>query len=229
MILLVRIRSVLLGLVRLAMSSEGSITRWIAELEFGRTDEAANEAQEELWRRYFHRLMGLAKLKLGETPRAAADEEDVATAALQSFFAGVARGRFPQLRDRNDLWPLLAKITSHKALDQQRYLLAEKRGGGRVRGDSAMTGPSGSLADWPPALLENEVGPDFLVAMSERCQRLMIVLPDEQLREIARRRLEGYTNAEIAKELNVVERTIERRLQLIRSLWSEELRKDISS
>lgn len=206
------------------MSSEGSITRWIAELELGRTDEAANEAQEELWRRYFHRLIGLAKLKLGETPRGAADEEDVATAALSSFFTGMANGRFPRLHDRNDLWPLLAKITSHKALDQQRYLLAEKRGGGRVRGDSALHANSDSLAP-----IENELGPDFLAAMNEQCDRLMAALPDEQLRFIARRRLECYTNSEIAKELEVIERTVERRLHLIRSLWSERLRKDTST
>ena len=207
------------------MSSEGSITRWIAELEFGRADEA----QEELWRRYFHRLVGLAHLKLGETPRTVADEEDVATAALNSFFGGMAVGQFPSLRNRDELWPLLAKITYHKALDQQRYLLAEKRGGGRVRGDSAMTGPSDSLAEWPAALVEEELRPDFLVAIGEQCDRLMALLPDDQLRTIARRRLEGYKNAEIAKELGVIERTIERRLSLIRSLWSEELRKNISS
>ena len=207
------------------MSPDGSVTRWIAELEFGRADEA----QQELWRRYFRRLAGLAKLKLGETPRTAADEEDVATAALSSFFTGAAQGQFPQLHDRDDLWPLLAKITAHKALDQQRYLLAEKRGGGRVRGDSAMTGPVDSCADWPATFVEDALGPDYLVAMDEQCARLMAVLPDDELRQIARRRLEGFKNREIAKELGVIERTVERRLHLIRSLWSEEMRKTDSS
>src|SRR5687767_1497815 len=98
------------------MSSEGSITCWIAELELG----CADEAQEELWRRYFKRLVGLANLKLGQTPRSVADEEDVATAALNSFFNGVAQGHFPRLHDRSELWPLLAKITSRKAVDQRR-------------------------------------------------------------------------------------------------------------
>jgi DNA-directed RNA polymerase specialized sigma24 family protein len=65
--------------------------------------------------------------------------------------------------------------------------------------------------------------------MNEQCDRLMAALTDDQLRQIARRRLEGYTNAEIAKELGVIERTVERRLQLIRSLWSEELRKNALS
>lgn len=204
------------------MSTDGSVTCWIAELEFGQADEA----QERLWQRYFRRLVGLANLKLGDTPRAVADEQDVATAALSSFFGGAARGRFPRLRNREDLWPLLAKITAHKALDQQRHLLAEKRGGGRVRGDSAFQGPSDSSADWPAELLEEEVRPDFLVAMDEECDRLMALLPDDQLRQIARRRLEGCSNAEIAEELGVIVRTVERRLGVIRDYWAGEVKKE---
>ena len=204
------------------MTPEGSVTGWIAALEFGRADDA----QERLWGRYFHRLAGLAHQKLGATSRAAADEEDVAIAALNSFFSGFAAGRFPRLRDRNDLWPLLAKITARKAVDQQRHLLADKRGRARTRGDSVIAGPLESFAEWPAALLEEELRPDYLAAVSEQCDRLMAALSDDQLRQIARRRLEGYTNAEIARELGVIERTVERRLQLIRNLWSEELSKN---
>jgi DNA-directed RNA polymerase specialized sigma24 family protein len=208
-----------------AMSVDDSVTRWIAELELGRTDEAAEKAQEELWRRYFKRLMGLANLKLGQTTRSVADEEDVATAALNSFFTGAADGRFPRLHDRHDLWPLLAKITARKALDQQRWLLAEKRGGGRVQDAMWLAEVSNSLANCPAALIDEELGPEVLVTMSEQCDRLMAMLPDDELRQIARRRLEGYTNAEIATEIDTIERTVERRLQLIRSIWSEHLGK----
>jgi DNA-directed RNA polymerase specialized sigma24 family protein len=34
--------------------------------------------------------------------------------------------------------------------------------------------------------------------------------------------MEGYSNAEIAARLSVAERTVERRLTLIRKLWREE-------
>jgi DNA-directed RNA polymerase specialized sigma24 family protein len=207
------------------MSRDGSVTRHIADLENGDTDKVS-QAQEVLCRQYFVRLIGFAKLKLGDAPRGVADEEDVATAALQSFFAGVANGQFPGLHDRDDLWALLAKIAAHKALDQLRYLLAERRGGGNVRGDSAIAWPSDCSVDEWASLIETELQPDFPALMNEECDRLMAALPNDQLRLIARRRLEGYTNAEIATELKVVERTVERRLQLIRSVWIEELRKD---
>lgn len=201
------------------MSLDGSVTHWIAQLELGR----AEEAEERLWQRYFRRLLSLAKLKLGETPRTVADEEDVATAALQSFFEGVAKKSFPRLHDRNELWPLLAKITACKALDQQRYLLAEKRGGRRMESPPAASDQAfhdnqlGGISDTEP-------GPEFLAAMSEQCDRLMNLLGDDQLRQIARRRFEGFTNAEIAREIGVIERTVERRLHLIRSLWAGSLR-----
>jgi DNA-directed RNA polymerase specialized sigma24 family protein len=57
--------------------------------------------------------------------------------------------------------------------------------------------------------------------VNEQCQRLMGLLPDDALRDIARRRLAGYTNAEIAASLGVMERTIERRLALIRDYWAQ--------
>jgi DNA-directed RNA polymerase specialized sigma24 family protein len=204
------------------MSPEGSITRWIADLELGNSDRATKHAQEELWSRYFRRLMRLGKIKLGDTPRAVADEEDVAISALQSFFHSASLGRFPKLHDRNSLWPLLAKITANKAIDQRRRLLAKKQGAGKVRGHSAIFGTEDSPPDWPDAILDEQLRPDFLVAMAERCQHLMDRLRDDQMREIARRKLEGYTNAEIANQLGVVERTVERRLGMIRDYWSRE-------
>jgi RNA polymerase sigma factor (sigma-70 family) len=201
------------------MDAEGSVTQWIAELAL----DEADKAQEELWKRYFRRLVSLARLKLGDSPRGAADEEDVAISALNSFFGGAADGRFPQLKDRDSLWPLLAKITSHKAIDQRRRQTAKKQGGGRVRGNSAIFPKDASGAQWTDALLEDELRPDFLAAVNEQCQRLMDRLPDDRMREIARLRLEGYTNAEIASRLGVVQRTIERKVDMIRDYWQAEI------
>ena len=93
------------------MSREGSVTCWIQLLSTG--DPAA---AQRLWERYFRRLVGLARTKLRGAPRRAADEEDVALSAFVSFFRGAARGRFPRLEDREDLWRLLVVITARKAL-----------------------------------------------------------------------------------------------------------------
>src|SRR5262245_39868049 len=199
--------------------SHGSITQWIAELRAGDSDVA----HQEIWKRYFRRLMGLAEMKLGSSPRGAEDEEDVAVSALRSFFSGVADGRFPKLEDRHNLWSLLAKITACKAINQRNRQLALKRGGGAVLTGLAVGGDDSSRGHGPLAdMIDEELTPDFVAAVNEECQLLMNKLPDDQFRRIARLKLEGYTNAEIAANLEVVERTIERKLEIIRGIWLPE-------
>src|SRR5439155_12336240 len=123
-----------------AMSSEGSVTRWVAALKAG---DAA--AAQPLWERYHRRLVALARQKLQSSRRRAADEEDVVQNAFHSFFQGVARGRFPQLHDRDNLWQLLVVITARKALDQLAHEHTKRQGGGTVRGESRIS-PGG--AEW---------------------------------------------------------------------------------
>src|ERR1700676_643566 len=104
---------------------EASVSGWLNQLQKGNVDRPV----QELWERYFQRLMGLAKAKLGKLPKRVADEEDVALSAFDSFCQGVARGRFPQLNDRNDLWRILVTITARKAINLNRRHGRQKRGG----------------------------------------------------------------------------------------------------
>jgi DNA-directed RNA polymerase specialized sigma24 family protein len=54
---------------------------------------------------------------------------------------------------------------------------------------------------------------------AEECQRLLNLLPDESLREVAKAKLEGFTNEEIADRLQCAPRTVERKLTKIREAW----------
>src|SRR6266550_8034471 len=112
------------------MTLQGSVTAWINLLKGG---DAA--AIQRLWEAYFPRLVGMARKKLREAPRRAADEEDVALSAFDSFCDGVARGRFPQLTDRDDLWHVLVTITARKAVQLLRREQRQKRGGAGAGGD----------------------------------------------------------------------------------------------
>jgi hypothetical protein len=76
------------------MADEGSVSGWLGQLKGGNQDAA-----QKLWERYFRRLLGLAREHLRDTPRRAADEEDVALGAFASFCQGVEDGRFPRLDD----------------------------------------------------------------------------------------------------------------------------------
>src|SRR5882724_11425242 len=113
----------------MATDDKGSITLWVGALKAG-----DHEAAQKLWERYFDRLVHVARAKLRAARRRGVDEdeEDAALSAFDSLCAGAARGRFPQLADRDDLWRLLVVITARKAGAQLRRDRRQKRGGDRV-------------------------------------------------------------------------------------------------
>jgi len=57
--------------------------------------------------------------------------------------------------------------------------------------------------------------------VADQFRRLMGLLPNEEVRSVALWKLEGYTNQEIGARLGCVDKTVERRLRLIRSLWKD--------
>lgn len=194
------------------MSPSDSVTAWIAELKAGESTAA-----ERLWERYFHRLVGLARRKLAASTRRAHDEEDVALSAFKSFCLGATDGRFPQLIDRDNLWPLLVVLTSRKAQDQLKSERRLKRGGMVER--DGVRAPGIQTAELEN-LLSREPSPEFAVQMAEACESLLARLPATH-RQIAELKLLGHSNAEIAEQLDCGLRTVERRLELIRRVWEE--------
>jgi DNA-directed RNA polymerase specialized sigma24 family protein len=55
--------------------------------------------------------------------------------------------------------------------------------------------------------------------MAETCQELLDQLPDESLRKLAILKMAGYPNREIAEQMDVTLRTIQRKLDQIRNVW----------
>ena len=174
-----------------AMNAGGSVTQCIADLKAGEASAA-----ERLWQTYFQRLVGLARTKLGPQVRELADEEDVALSAFKSLCLGSVRGRFPELRDRDNLWPLLVVLTVRKATDLIKHERRQKRGGGQRRDNSL---PSD---DGLEQLLSREPTPEFSAMVAENCACLLERL-EPPLRQIAQLRLEGYANIEIAARLDL--------------------------
>jgi DNA-directed RNA polymerase specialized sigma24 family protein len=199
------------------MTAQGSITLWIARLKVGDRD-----APGALWHAYFQRLVELARQRLRGLRGAAADEEDVALSAFDSFCRGTAEGRFPRLDDRHDLWQLLLMITARKAVNLLKQERRQKRGGGRVVVASVFTGGPDAEADAFARVLGREPTPELAAQVAEECRRLLDALGDNELRAIAVAKMEGYTNAEIARRLGRGESTIERKLGLIRKSWERE-------
>ena len=170
------------------MPDDASVSGWLDGLRAG--DEADIQ---RLWDRYFQQLVRLAGKKLPGHARREFDEEDVALSAFHSFCDRVGRGQFPQLADRDDLWRLLVTITARKAVSSVRHQTAQKRGGGRVLGESAFleTGDDEAASDGLAGFLSREPTPELAAQFAEDYDRLFDRLQNPSLKTIALRRLEG--------------------------------------
>jgi DNA-directed RNA polymerase specialized sigma24 family protein len=206
----------------MATNEEGSVTRWIMNLK-----EGDHEAARALWDRYFDDCVRLARGKLKATRRLGADEdeEDAALSAFDSFCAGAARGNFPLLVDRDDLWRLLVVITARKAWSQAERRGRQKRGGlvrietgGGLGGDPAESGDLAAIERVPAP----DPSPEFAAMVAEEYHRRLDSLGDEALRQVALWKMDGYTVEEIAERLGCARRTVARRLDLIRKTWLAE-------
>ena len=184
------------------MSPCGSVSEWLIGVKRGESTAA-----QRLWERYFDRLVHLARKKLAGTKPGIGDEEDIALCAFATFCQAAKQGRFSFLKDRDGLWRLLIQITARKVVDQLRRDGRQKRGGGQVRGDSALVDVVG---DAPT--------PEFAAMVAEET-RLLLEQLAPQLRPLALAKLEGYRNDEIADQLECSVSTVERKLRLIRDIW----------
>jgi RNA polymerase sigma factor (sigma-70 family) len=185
-----------------------SVTRLIRAVEQDR-----DSAVGPLLAVYFDRLVQLARRRLQGLPGMANYDEDL---ALRSFYSVYRRVRDPerplQLAGRDDLWRLLATRTISRAID-----LIRRHRPGEVPGEYNLE-----------QLLTREPTPEEAAATADECRRLLDLLDEPELRQIALWKVEGYTNEEIAARLDCVPRTIERKVSRIRLLWKHEL-KDVES
>jgi DNA-directed RNA polymerase specialized sigma24 family protein len=195
----------------MAPNGAGSVTHWIGALRDG--DE---EAARQLWRRYYEALVRLARARL--RVRAVVDEEDVALSAFDSFYAGVARGRFPDITDRDDLWRLLVTMTARKACNQARREARQKRGGGRVALEADVVGAEGDLLG---RVAGSEPTPEFAAMVADEYRHRLEALPEDTLRRVAALKMEGYHNEEIAALTGLGLRSVVRKLDLIRRTWTD--------
>ena len=200
-----------------ASATPGSVTALVERIKAG-----DHEAVRLLWQRYYPRLVGLARKKLQGMPGRAADEEDAALSAFNSFCRRAEQGQFPDLKDRDGLWALLVVLTARKAADLIKHEHRQKRGGGRVQGDSALR-PAGddSGAVGFDSLACDEPSPEEAALLAEEVESLLGRLREPALRQVAVWKLEGYTNAEIAQMQGCSLPTVERRLAIIRRLLQE--------
>ncbi len=198
------------------MSEQGSITQWLQQLAAGE-----REGIQRIWERYFHRLVSLARRNLEGVPRVVGDEEDIALSAFKSFCLAAEQKRFPVLQDRQDLWQILVMLTLRKASNQKKFHRRQKRRSGRVKNQTDLT-PEGAQADgeiFANMIRSEEPDPQFSVEIADQFEFLLGRLDNEEFRSIAIKKMEGYTNEEVASHVGCSLPTVERRMRVIRKVW----------
>lgn len=194
------------------------VSLWIAGTEAGN-----EEAVAKLWEHCLPRLVRHSRTKLPSHLRRVLDEEDVALSAFKSFCIRAADGTLGGINGRDELWKLLFCIASRKASGYIRHETRAKRGGGLVGGESTFSkGTDITFSDGINQVRDPSASPAMLAEFQNNCQHLLEQLNDTMLQTIALLRLEGYNVDEIAERVGCAKRSVERRLNLIRTIWQSE-------
>ncbi|MEM9828671.1 MAG: ECF-type sigma factor [Planctomycetota bacterium] len=193
---------------------DDDLTRLIRRVEAGDP-----EASSDLWAECFPRLLAYCRRRLPDHMRRVLDEEDVALSAFKSFCLGAQRDALGEIHGRDELWKLLYCIAARKAHGYVRQQTRQKRGGGNVSGESVFMKAGQTDLPGIENVADNAADPITIAQLAQDCEALFDQLDDEMLQTIALLRMEGYSVAEIAERIGCAKRSVERRLNLIRSIW----------
>lgn len=186
------------------------------------TDRLDQQFAEKIWRKVFPELMRRIDLQLGSQPRRMNDEEDVAQNAMHSLFEGIKNERFERLENSQDLWRVLWTITKRKISDRKRKAMAQKRGGGKVRGESAFISDD-ELGSIGSRVADENVTPESVDQVLSVYDELLPQIKDAKTRETVMLRMQGYTDAEIAEKMSCSVSRISQRIAKVRRIWLEQM------
>lgn len=195
-----------------ASEDAGELTQLLFRIQNSRDEDAC----ARLWQSVYERIVTYARGRIAVKDQRVADEEDIAQSAMKSFFRAAEAGRFRTLTNSDELWRILITVMARKSHALQQRQAAEKRGDGQVRGDSVFRlVAQGRISGTNFADLRR-----FVDELLGECRERIEALPDEILRTIAVKRMEGFQVTEIAVEMSLSVATIKRKLARIRDLWA---------
>lgn len=199
----------------MSLEQNGSLTFLIEGVRAGDM-----QALEELWERCCSTMARIARQRLG-IHRRVEDEDDIAAIVFRKIYFAANAGKLPHIADRSSWWRLVTTITRNAVSDSRSRERSSKRGGGYVRGESIAD--DGKLPVMGPSAFDNFAQqaptPESIASLNELLQQWLARLPDDETRQVALMRLEGFSMEEIAQQLGLSDRTASRRMQAIRQAW----------
>ncbi|MES2788817.1 MAG: ECF-type sigma factor [Planctomycetota bacterium] len=194
-----------------------SVTVWLQQLANG-----DQEAARQLWERYGPELVELTRRRFGAAMGALEDEEDLVQSVFNALWTGATDGQLKNVQDREHLWWLLLTITRRKAVNRHVYNQRQKRAHTTISLTAAHD-EDGSITPEDRMPDKDQPPPDLILILAEEQDRLLSLLRDDALRQIALWKLDGHSHEDIALKLKVATRTVVRKFNLIREIWSKEL------
>lgn len=184
----------------------GSITGWLDSVRHGNDDAAKN-----IWDRWFDRLCARVSPHSGQLK--IHDNEDIASDAFAEFFGALREGKFASLRNRSEIWKLLATIAVRKSVASYRFENAKRRGGGRkvVSFEEIKQKTAHMCSNRKPVT-------------NDAVEELIQSISNPTLAKVARMKIEGLENQDIAAELNCSIRTAQ---YMVKDLENEILGRDL--
>ncbi|MCI0456990.1 MAG: sigma-70 family RNA polymerase sigma factor [Gemmataceae bacterium] len=172
------------------------------------------KAAQKLFDNYVDRLVPLARRRISQRLASRVDPEDVVQSVFRTFFGGVKQGRF-HIKDQDDLYKLLMRITVHKTLRHIAFHKAAKRD------PSQEAGQGEEAQDRLIQLLDREPTPEDAVTFLDQLEHFLSRLRPQE-RQILEMRLQGYSNEDIAEKLGIYDRKIRRVFERVRGLAERE-------
>lgn len=200
-------------------SFRSSVSEWLDSVKHG-----SDSAARKIWERYVEQLVREANRLLTCKHCGMSDGDDIAQEAFAGFFRGIQAGRFTKLHDRDDLWKLLIVLANRRVIDCKRREWALRRSG-QVR--DVATDADGENRDGNASLAIEMISAPEPTPESAEQLLLMIqtcfpALADEDLRQIALDRFANYSVREISSRRHISQRSVERKLKLIRAILQRE-------
>jgi len=190
------------------MPDEPSFDELLARLRQGDPSAAA-----AIYNRFGQRLIALARCRLDQRLRQKVDPEDVVQSAFKSFFPRHAAGQYDgyDLGDWENLWGLLVVITLRKCSRKVDHFFGPKHD---LRREVRPSAPQDSSAsDWD--LLAAGPTPAEEVQLADLVEEILSGL-DSREQLVVQMRLQGYTAAEIAVQIERSEFMVQYILKRIR-------------
>ena len=165
---------------------------------------------EEIFR-LLKRLVPFALTKIDKLLVSKLDPEDIVQSVFRNFFKALQKGNFKPA-SWEEMWYLLAKMTIWKCNSKLEFYLSQARD---VRIEKSFDSKDDPNTD--PLFLDEKL------ILEESLDLVMMKLQDENKKKVFCLILQGHSPAEIAEELGVSKRTVERFKNDIREILTLEI------